>query len=350
MDPRDRVMDAFDGCTHGIPPVAMFTQSATVGMMDVCGASWPDAHFDAGLMATLGCAQAKVFGFCTARVPFDITAEAERLGCAVSPGTKDNVLGILSRAVAGNPLDGKLPEIDLMSPEEFVSGGRPATVTEAIRLCSRDIGDSHAIVSGILGPVTLLGQLMGAENMVLATLMEPAWTARMCSELSGILTRYAVAQKEAGADILTIVEAVASPDVLDPKDYRRLSGSHTPDIRPKGMRAVLHICGSTEPILEDISGSGLDAFSPDPKVSPSLVRETLGDMTVCGAVDPVGTLLFGDPAKVVSEARAYSDEGYDIIAPGCGLAPRTPDDNLRALADAFRRREPKNEIPHPHSR
>ena len=49
MDPRDRVMDAFDGCTHGTPPVAVFTQSATVGMMDACGASWPDAHFDAGL-------------------------------------------------------------------------------------------------------------------------------------------------------------------------------------------------------------------------------------------------------------------------------------------------------------
>lgn len=336
MTPRERILEALSGNRPEIPPVGIFTQSATVGMMETLGSPWPLAHTNANKMAALGCAQAEEFGFGTIRVPFDITAEAERLGCGVEMGSMKDAPSISSRVIPDSPMDGPLPDVDLMSPSEFVSGGRPMVIDRALRLCSESIGDTHAIVGSLLGPVSLLGQMMGAENMAMATLLCPEWAERMCTRLSAILAEYGKAQRDAGADVITMVESVASPDVLDPANYWRLSGSRFSGIMPKGVKSVLHICGSTEPILEDITRTGADAMSPDSKVSPSDVRSALGNMAVVGAVDPVGTLLLGTPAKVRTEARMYADAGYAVIAPGCGLAPLTPDANLMALANAFR--------------
>ena len=86
MTPRDRVLAAMNKESLDRPPVAIFTQSATLGQMEKVGAAWPEAHKDAELMAKLGAAQAEMFGFECARAPFCLTAEAERLGCNVDPG------------------------------------------------------------------------------------------------------------------------------------------------------------------------------------------------------------------------------------------------------------------------
>ncbi|MBR2255180.1 MAG: hypothetical protein IJ856_05145 [Candidatus Methanomethylophilaceae archaeon] len=87
MNGKDEIVDAMDGVGDSHPP-ALFTQTGTVPMMDACGCSWPEANFDADMMVRLALQPSELFGFATARVPFDITAEAERLGCTVNPGTR----------------------------------------------------------------------------------------------------------------------------------------------------------------------------------------------------------------------------------------------------------------------
>ncbi len=335
MDARDRILESLSGNIQDVPPVAIFTQSSTVGMMDMCGVSWPDAHLDASKMAELGSAQARLFGFESVRVPFDITAEAERLGCKVGFGSKEMPPCITKRVISVDPLDGGLPSTDgIMSPSEFVSGGRPEVILDSISLCSKMMGD-HPICGGLLGPTTLLSQLMGAEDMILSTLLEPEWVNEWCAALSRIISEYAHCQSEIGADVITIVEAMASPDILDPRSYWELSGRHIAEIGT-GSKTVLHICGSTDAILDMIPNTNADAFCPDPCMDPNMIVDSLGDTIVAvGSVDPVGTLLFSSPEQVVRDAHTYRDSGFHIICPGCGLAPLTSNDNLRALSGAM---------------
>ncbi len=339
MDPFDRVMDALSGNPPDIPPVAIFTQSATMGMMQACGAHWPDAHCEPALMARLGCAQADMFGFPTARVPFDITAEAIGLGCVTDGGTVDSQPSIIHRPFDADPFEGSLPGIDVLpSPDEFVRGCGPATVLEALEICSER--DGLVICGGILGPVTLLSQLMGAENMVLGTLLEPGWVDDWCHALAPLQSEYAKHQHESGADVITIVEAMASSDVLDPSTYFRLSGRHMGRIAPAGARTILHICGDTAPILEAIATVPVDAFLPDPRMDPgTVIRELDGGVATVGSLDPVGILLLGTVETVIDDAWRYRDAGFSIVSPGCGLAPHTPDINLHALSHAFERRK-----------
>ena len=254
-------------------------------------------------------------------------------------GYAEDIPSISRRAYGFDPFSDDYPGIDsLMSPSEFVSDGRPTIVAEAVRIASERWGETHPVCAGMLGPVSLLGQLAGAENMAVGTLLQPDRTGKWCSALARIQREYAELLRDSGADIITVVEGVASPDVLDPSFFERLSGSHMRRMLPSGIRSVLHICGTTDPILGMIGSSGVDAFSPDPCMDPEKVLEGVGDrVAVAGAVDPVGTLLLGNPEKISDEAHGFSDAGYHLITPGCGLAPLTPDINLGALAGAFRR-------------
>ena len=337
MTPRDRVLEALSMRPPETPPVAIFTQSATVGMMDATGATWPEAQRDPRMMARLGCAQAELFGFESVRVPFDITAEAERLGCVVDLGTKDNPPNIKDRAFKVDPFEGELPDTDLLpSPDEFLADGAPTYVAEAVSIASEKWGETHPVCAGMLGPVSLLGQLIGTENFAVSTMLAPEWTDEWCSALTGLLEAYSGLLRDSGADIATIVEGVASPDVLDPGLFDGLCGRHLRAIAPKGCKTILHICGDTEAILDRVASSGVDAFSPDPMMDPThVVKKMNGCVAAVGAVDPVGTLLQKAPADVVAEAHMFADAGYAVITPGYGVAPQTPDDNLSALSSAF---------------
>lgn len=337
MDSRERVLEALSGARFDVPPVAIFTQSATKGQMDATGARWPEAHRDPEKMAVLGCAQAEMFGFDSVRVPFDITAEAERLGCGVGLGAEDNPPFITSRAVSGDPMEGTMEELDLMSPSEYLSGGATAAVCEAVSICAKRMDGRTAVCAGMLGPMGLLGQLMGVEGLAIASLTAPDWMERSAKTLTALQAEYAKGLRDAGAEIITIVESEAGADIIDPSGYMAVSGSLMKDLVPAGVKSVLHMCGACVPLLEDISRTGVDALSPDQCEPASDIMDGLkGRVAVAGSVDPVGALLLGTPDKIVAEARMYADAGYNVIAPGCGIAPLTPDGNMKALADAFK--------------
>ena len=76
MTPRERVLAAMKQEKLDRPPVAVFTQSATIDQMDALNIYWPEAHSNAKIMCELGAAQATVFGFEAVRSSFCLTAEA----------------------------------------------------------------------------------------------------------------------------------------------------------------------------------------------------------------------------------------------------------------------------------
>ncbi len=320
--------------------MGVFTQTATVGQMDRTGVSWPEAHTDAAKMAALAYAMADMYGFGTVRVPFDITAEAERLGCGIDMGDRTNPPLITSRAVQVDVMGGEFPEWMPMSPSEFMAeGGRPALVCDAVSACAKRADDEVAVVGGQLGPMGLLGQLMSVEALSMASFMNPDWVCGMTAKLSKIVAEYGAAQRDAGADVLLIIESESSADIIDPTEFWHLSGAHIKGLLPSGdVKTVLHMCGDTEPIIGQVAETGPDALSPDPKVPAAVIVEGLkGKMRAAGSVDPVGTLYQGTPEQIVAEARMYADAGFDVVIPGCGVAPGTPDENMMALAHALDR-------------
>ena len=97
MTPTRRALAAvLGGRTDYVPPANPLAQT-TKDLMEFCGATWPKAHRDPVMMADLAAAPYEVCGIGAARPQFDISLEAEVLGCRLDWNKPDRPPGDRSR-------------------------------------------------------------------------------------------------------------------------------------------------------------------------------------------------------------------------------------------------------------
>lgn len=298
--------------------------------MDSCGAAWPEANFDPDKMAALALEFSKLYGFATVRIPYCLTAEAERLGADINPGRRD-----CQPSIAGckfsNP-EGIDDVHEFMSPEEFVSGGRVAMTAEVADRLSRERDDLFLTV-GMQCPAAVAGQLLGLENFIMASIMEPekaeAWERAMVPYECA----YAKRLSESADNVLVIADG--STDLKTPDMFRDMS---VPGLRKLissiSSFSTIHSCGDTRLTVDDLARLGADGLSLEASRDPEWFLSKVDRRCLMfGSVDPVGTLLQKGPDDVRREARMYADLGFDIITPECGVPPRTRGENLLALSN-----------------
>jgi [methyl-Co(III) methanol-specific corrinoid protein]:coenzyme M methyltransferase len=87
--------------------------------------------------------------------------------------------------------------------------------------------------------------------------------------------------------------------------------------------------------------TGVDAISISDKVDARQVKELVDDMTkIAGNISTTVTLTLKKPDDVLADCRKAIDAGVDILSPSCGIAPMTPNENIRALVEAARSYKP----------
>ncbi len=339
MTPRERVLAAMKQEKLDRPPVAVFTQSATVGEMENCGAAWPEAHSDAKLMAKLGAAQATYFGFEAVRSSFCLTAEAERLGCVVDPGKINSTPMIKKHPFKFDAMEDVYDEPNLLDPEEFLKGGRPAVSLEATNLLKEQYGNEYAVIGGNTGPFTLAGHMVSTENLVFGIMMNPEMVVKWIDAVNPIVKAYTQALADAGADIIQMSEPSSSTDLLSPDMFTEYSGRYVKEslASVKGADSVLHICGDTSEIIPLMADTGVTGISVEEKVdSAEAVRIAAGRVACVGNVGVVNPLLQGTPEDCAAAGKRIAEAGFNIISPGCGLSALIKDENLFALVKSIK--------------
>ncbi len=340
MNTKDEILQALAGQPAAVPPAAVFTQSATMDLMDRTGCSWPAAHTDPAQMAGLALGISRFCGMHSARVPFCVSAEAERLGCTVRMG-KHNA----APAVTGSPYrrgEGFAEVPDLMSPSEFTAAGRTRTAVEAVDRLHREHGEDLAVIAGVTGPLTVTTHLLGAEAMLIAMVAAPDRVLAWQRALQPLMAAYVRELADAGADVIQLSEGSGSPDLISPDDFDRFAGNYLRGLtRVPGAYTSLHICGEVAPIIRKMTATGVDAVSLDCHVEPrEAVHLVGGRAALIGNVGPVRSLMTGTPEDVQRDARDCAEAGFSIIAPGCGVPISAPTANLRALAAYARPQRP----------
>ena len=339
MTPRERVLAALRKEKLDRPPVAVFTQSATIGQMEALGVFWPEAHSNPKAMAKLGAGQAEVLGFEAVRAPFCLTAEAERMNCTVDPGKQDRTPMLKSHPYKFDPMMGEYDEPNLMSPEEFLKGGRPAAVLEGIKLLKEAKGKEYAVIAGNTGPFTLAGHLVSTENLVFGIMMAPEEVTKWIKAVNPICKAYTQALADAGADVIQMSEPSASTDLLSPDMFDEYAGCYLKEslAAVKGASSILHICGNTTPILNNMIATGVTGLSIEEKVDPKeAVRIVAKRVALVGNVGCVNPLLMGTPDECYKHGKIVREAGFDVVAPGCGLSALTKNDNLIALVKSIK--------------
>ena len=339
MSCRERVIAALHQESLDRPPVAVFTTCDTIGMMEKCGASWPEAHSDPQKMATLACAQADYFGLESVRAGFCLTEEAEALGCPIDMGTPRSSPMLKGHPFTYNPMKKIYDEPDsLPDIDEFLKTGRVKTAIEAMGIMKKTHGEDYVIVGGNTGPFTLTGHLLNTENLVYSVWTEPERAQKWVGAIAPYCKAFGQAMLDNGADLIQMSEPSASTDILAPPDFPVQSGQCVKDcLGSLPGYTILHICGDSAPIIPYMLDTGADGISVEEKV-PSEKAVEIANHRGClvGNVGCAFPLFKGTPADVEKAAKHSAEAGFNVISAGCGVPIGTPDDNIRALVRAIK--------------
>ncbi|MCD5425693.1 MAG: MtaA/CmuA family methyltransferase [Methanosarcinaceae archaeon] len=316
---------AVGGVPDRVPATVLFLGiKASMNAMD---AHFPEAHYDADKMAKLGSALNELAGVEAAVIPFCLTVLSEIFGCKINFGTDEITPSIKEH----------LPSVDgLKVPDNLLECGRIPVVRDAIKIIRSDIGDQIPISVPIEGPFTLAGSLIGVEKLMGWCVSDPEKVKELTDIAAEAIIKYANYTLKAGADIICIADPTPSFDLISPAYFKEFAKPPLKKVTANisGV-TVLHICGNNELILADMAECGFHGLSIDENIDIEKARKLVGeDIAIVGNVSPKQTLAFGTPDQVKEESMKALKAGVDILAPGCGLSPLTPLDNLKAMVQA----------------
>ena len=343
MNLKENVLTVLSGEEVNVTPVISVTQIGIVEAMEKTDSFWPEAHTDAEKMAILGSSLYELVGLECARIPFCLTVEAEAMGCKVNLGSEDK-----TPLVMESPFQNAS---DIKIPADFLHNGRIPVVLEALKKLKEKYGDTLPIIVGITGPFTLTGHLLGVEKMVRYMRTKPYEIESALDKALDVSMEYVNALSEIGPDIICVAEPTSATELINPLQFKTIVKPRLEDLsREINTKKVLHICGSAEPILKDMASIGYDGLSVEEKVDVKWAKEELKGggkimrvggriMTMGGEKSPklIGNIsssqtLFRDsPDEVKKKVKDVLESGIDILAPSCGLAPRSPLENIKAM-------------------
>lgn len=328
---KNRFEKALKGEVVDMVPVCSVTQTGTIELMEITGVYWPQANYNAQKMAELALAGHQIAEFENVRCPFDTTVLAETFGCTVDEGSID-----IQPYVTDFPIK-KIKDVkDIIAPDALLESRRTSVVLDAVSILRKRVGEDIPVVAGVVGPAGLACMLAGMRNYLTWFVTNPEALEELMGTLIDACIEYTNGLLERGADAVTLIDSEAGPDLIAPE---MLENSVLPLYRKycrevKGLK-ILHMCGDATAVLETLSGTGFDGISIEEKVEVSFAKTLVGNKTrLIGNVSPSDTLLTKDQEAVMIEATACLEDGIDILAPGCGLAPHTPLGNIKALIKA----------------
>ena len=155
MTPRRRFLSAlFRGRVDKVPACTL-SSVATVEMMDLVDAPFPEAHLDAEMMARLAATSHEVLGMDTIMPVWHSQLESDALGGDTDWAQKDNWPSP-SKFMITEPEQVKVPD-------DYEEQPTIKTVTDAMRIIRRRYPDV-AIVGKVYGPWSVGYQMVGIED------------------------------------------------------------------------------------------------------------------------------------------------------------------------------------------
>ncbi len=313
-----------------ITPVAPITTIVLMEYMEKTGAKFPEAHTDADNMMELAAAPYNYSGIEGINIPFDMTIESEAIGCKVDLRSDDQRPEVIETPF-NNP-------DDISIPDDFLYNGRMPVLFDAIEKIQEKYQEVPLIV-GVVGPFTLLGQLLGIEELLKLVVTDYFEIEEAISIVTDALLDFTSKIDSYSVDAICVCEPSSSSDLLNPDIFKRLV---TPELELLSDNiqsgSILHICGDTTPIIPDMLRVGYDAISIENSVDLDYVMNKRAELNsntkICGNISTNKALLLGSMDDVINESVNALEKGVDILCSSCSVPPHSPEENVHAMITA----------------
>lgn len=243
------------------------------------------------------------------------------------------------------PVVKTVDDIKKVIPADPHKDGRLPAQLEAVKICAEKAGHDVFVAYCLAAPFTTAALLRGTELFARDTYRNPDMIYELLKISQDSALNFIDAIAEAGG-IPALVDPVATGSLISASAFSKFAA---PFIKPLvdriheiGYPAILHICGKTHLIFEQMADTGANVLSLD-KVDLAEAKDRVGSrVCLMGNVKPAETLLNGTTDDVDAEAKecikkAYNNPGGFILSSGCEVPINTPPENILALMNAVRK-------------
>jgi len=240
------------------------------------------------------------------------------------------------------PLIGRESDLDrLERPDPTRAGSRMNDRLVAVREMARSAHDRTTVLGWVEMPFAEACNLCGMRNFMVMILEEPALAHPVLGFVAEVEILFALAQLEAGADMIGAGDAAAS--MLSPQQFAQFAYPYerrvTDAIHGAWGQIKLHICGNTSRLLDQMADVGADLYNIDHMVDLGKAKSAFKARGHClkGNLDPVEHLMRSTPERC--EARCHEciriagPQGY-MLSAGCEIPAATPDEVMDAFCRA----------------
>ena len=331
MDLIENLKNALNNEEVDIVPAVSVTAAAVEETFPAAGVSWPEAHKDPEQMAKLGIALHEQAGLECARIPFDLTAEAEAMGCEVDLRDANEHIP----EITSSPYFDDLESVEVN--DDFLESGRIPVVAEACQI-AREKYTEVPLIAGQIGPFTLLGQIVGIEYLMKCLATNPEEVKRGVDKCADAVIEVVKAYNTLDIQGDCMYEPSVAADLLPPEMFDDIVAKPLERVaKAADFNIVLHVCGDTTPILKNSLNLGYNGFSFEDSVNAkhaNKVKYELKSNTQLVGNVATDTLFKGDLEGVRQESFKALDRGIDILGSSCCVPPGTPLKAIEAMVKA----------------
>lgn len=235
-----------------------------------------------------------------------------------------------------------IEDIMQLSGPDIYKAKRTRDRIDGTSLLRKSVGKKMPVIGWIEGPLAEACSLVGLEKMLLKMVSDPNFSSRILQKMMPTAKAFALAQIEAGADVIGVGDAICSQ--INPQMYETIVKPFHDElfrfIQEQDAMVKLHICGKITHLLSHIADLGPDIVDLDWMVDMENSYLILGqDIIRCGNIDPAAVIEAESPGVVFNKSSALvkSEQGRPfILSGGCEITPLTPSENLKAMKTAAR--------------
>ncbi len=338
LTPKERVLRFFN--REPIDTMPFFSGMGMVLMPAIkkLGYKFPQVHVDAEKLARSAIESARMFDLDSIVVPFDMCWESEALGNTISlyEDSEDILYPTIPEKKWKVLEDVQITDDDI---ENIMTRGRMPLIPEAIKIIKKEAPE-YPVGAWQLGPFTQCGQTIELDQVLKGVFKKKELVASILDRFTDMIIQIGKSLRAAGADYITLREPGVAADLLSPRTFKQV-------IQPRLTRIlaawdspkVLHICGSTDPLVEMMNECGADALSFDVKNNIPETRKKVGDDVIILGYFDVFKLPCAEETTVEQAVEGIKENitsGVDAIWPGCDLWPDIKEENFRAMVATVR--------------
>ncbi len=336
MTPKQRLEAALD--MEPVDRVPVFYQhlGAASHLQKATGLLTKDGLYAPEVFAKLSLQAHRTFGFDNVMAGWgDILVEAH------AHGTEWRFTDprFYPRVVKYVPMD----DIDSIRPMDPMSDRNWSVLLKAARIMLDEVGREVAVVGYLNSPAVIASEVVGLENMMMATYQSPDTIDRLLAVLTENSKAYAEEAARLGIEEVFIENGTAGGELVSRECYelhdRKYLAEEVRHLKRLGLRSIVHNCAA------------LPYYGSQLELGPTAIHVHLvavdrielfskvkSKACMMAGIDHAKLLFKGTPDEVEAEVRAiielWGDSSGLIIAPGCELPYKTPLENLARLRDA----------------